>query len=91
MARPRAAAAADYGSAEGCVFFSIRLLPFKIRQHTLMEADPEALAKAWAREMHFPLLLFRTEKAKKAIKRGQRAARSLLRFPVCPRPSISWW
>lgn len=65
-----AAAAADYGSAGGCVLFMTRLLPFKIHQHTLMEVKLEALDKAWAWEMHFPLLLSRTAVSKKATRRG---------------------
>lgn len=74
MLRPDAicgsAAAAGYGSAGGSVLFMTRLLPFKIRQHTLMEVKLEALAKAWAWEMHFSLLLLGTAVSKKAPRRA---------------------
>lgn len=64
------AAAADYGSAEGCVLFMIHLLTFKIHQHTLMEVQLEAPAKAGAWEMHF-LLLFRITVFRKVMQSDQ--------------------
>ena len=79
-----AAAAADYGSAPGCVLFMIHLLPFKIHQYTLMEVKLETPGKAGAWEMNFPLLLFRTAVFRKAMQRGQCAVRRLQRPPcVC--------
>lgn len=78
-----AAAAADYGSAPGCVLFMIHLLPFKIHQYTLMEVKLETPGKAGAWEMNFTLLLFRTAMFRKAMQRGQCAVRRLERPPVC--------
>lgn len=77
-----AAAAADYGSAVGCVLFMIHLLPFKINQGTLMEVKLEALARASAWEMHFPLL-FRAVVSKEA-NRGVDIPQEALRQPPPP-------
>lgn len=52
------------------MLFMTRLLPFKIHQHTPMEVKLEALARVWAWEMHFTLLLWRTTMSKKATWRG---------------------
>lgn len=66
------------------MLFMTRLLPFKIHQHTLMEVKLEALARVWAWEMHFPLLLWRTAMSKKATRRGWGEGLVSARPPMSP-------